>query len=515
MSKVRPVSTKVMNCLIKVPPGTDISWYDAATPEDAAEALKLGASLHTTLKAMKAGEAVAALEARQASELASVRTAADERIAAIQKELEAAASERAEAISRIKTLYETQQAERSTAAASAAAAQLNAAQAELRVAQERCAALEARAEVLRAGRDADVRAAEERTKTLLQHAMDEKERSLMRADATLTTLKEAYERQTEELRTLSDLLRKKPSANSRVKGTDYENEFKDKLQAVYGIGDGFALVDTARSGIGHAGDYLMNWGDHTILWEVKNYDKAVPTAEVEKFRRDMKENPQVRVGVMVSRFTQITGMSGAGDRTIEFIEGKMLIYLSNFEAMSEDTLPNLLLLFRTWWAQDHASDEEDDAKIAAVRQIEKLYEEASKAKTEWRLHKSHMETAIRWMAERVEETDSRLRNALDMLKGAAKPVEVPTDIFRDPMGDAKSIADIQTLLRITEPCPSGSCVLNELALRFAEERGRMTRDTAKTHIRALLLDSAIDAPKGKLIRVNGLVLKQSGNIEHV
>jgi hypothetical protein len=95
-----------------------------------------------------------------------------------------------------------------------------------------------------------------------------------------------------------------------------------------------------------------------------------------------------------------------------------------------------------------------------------------------------------------------------MLKGAAKPVEAPIDIFRDPMGDAKSIADIQILLRITTAAPSESCTLNELASRFAETHGRITQDTAKTRIRAILLDSVIDAQKGKAIRINGLILKQ-------
>lgn len=501
-----------MKYVLTLPPKTDTTWYDAASPEEAAEAMKLGVTIYTTMKAMKAGDAVAALEAKQAAELVAVRAAADERIATIQKELETAGAERIAAQQRAQALYETQRGELTAASAAekerlvaAHAVQLQSVQANARVQTERYAALEARAEILRAGRDEDIRAAEERTKILLQHALDEKERSIARAETTLATLKDAYERQTEELRMLADLIRKKPSSNSRVKGTDYETEFRNKLITVFGIGERFALVDSARSGIGHAGDYLMNWNDHTILWEVKNYDRAVPTAEVEKFRRDMKENPHVRIGVMISRTTAITGQTASGDRAIEFIEGKMLIYLSNFETMSEDTLLNLLLLFRIWWEQDHEADDEDTEKIAAIRQIEKLYEEAAKAKTEWRLHRSHMETAMRWVAERVEETESRLRAALNVLQGSAKPLDVPTGIFREIVGDVKSTVDVQTLLRIVNVNPSSSCTLNDLADAFAKER-KISRDTAKTHIRAVLLDSAIDAPKGKPLRVLGLSL---------
>lgn len=511
-------NTVIMECTIRLPSGTDTSWYDRAAPEEAAEALKLGATLYSTVKALKAGEAVAALESKQAAELAAVRANAEERVAAVAAELESATAAAAAAQQRAQALYETQRTEWITASAAEKdrlavnhATRLQEMQAEIQSATARAAALEERRKVLEAGRDADVRAAEDRTKALLQHALDEKERNIARGDATLATLKAAQEAQAEELRALADLIRKKPSASSSVKGKDYENAFRERLIATFGLGDRFSLTDSNRIGVGHAGDSLMTWGEHTIMWEVKNYDRAVPTAEVEKFRRDVKENPQVRVGVMISRSTAITGKTASGDRTVEFVEGKMLIYLSNFEAMSEDTLPNLLLLFRVFWAHDHADAEEEEAeaKAAAIRSIEKLLEEASRAKTEWRLHKSHMENAMRWIAERVEDTESRIRGALALLQGTAKVVAVPAGVFAEPGGDTRLAADIQTILQHTQVEPTASCALNDLADAFAKSRN-MTRDTAKTHIRAALQSTAIDARLGRPTRVLGLRLLHGG-----
>ena len=379
--------------------------------------------------------------------------------------------------------------------------------AELRLQQERFKALEERRLAVEARRAEDVREAEERTRRLLQQALDEKERAVQRGEQQLAALQEAFSKQTEEFRVLADLIRKKPSTSSSVKGKDYENTFRERLIATFGLADRFSLTDSNRIGVGHAGDSLMTWGEHTVLWEVKNYDRAVPTAEVEKFRRDMKENPQVRVGVMISRSTAITGKTASGDRAVEFVEGKMLIYLSTFEAMSEDTLSNLLLLFRVFWAHDtgDAEEEEVEAKAAAIRAIEKLLEEAARAKTEWRLHKTHMETAIRWMAERVEDTESRVRGALSLLQGTAKVVPVPTGLFAEPGGDVRIAADIQVILQHTEVEPSASCSLNDLAEVFAKSRG-VTRDTAKTHIRAALQTTAIDARAGRPTRVLGLRL---------
>jgi hypothetical protein len=502
-----------MKYFLHLPEDTDTSWYDSATPEEAAEALVLGATLYTTVKSMKAGEAVAALESKQAADLAAVRVAAEERIAAIQRELDAAAADRSAAQQRAAALFETQRNEATSTASAekerliaAHAKRLEEVMADLRLQQERYAALEERRKAIEQTRDIDIRVAEDRTKALLQHALDEKERAVIRADNALTALKEAYDRQTEEVRALGDLLRRKQQ-NVRMKGTEYENEFRDLLVRTFGLADRFSLTDSARSGIGHAGDYLMNHGDHTILWEVKNYDRVVPTGEVEKFRRDMKENPQVRVGVMVSRCSAITGMTASGDRAIEFLDGKMLIYLSNFESMSDDTLANLLLLFRLWWHHDkHMDEEDDDSKIVAIRQIERLHADATKAKTEWRLQKSRMEEALRWTASLVEDYEARLRAALNVLQGSVVSVEVPLGVFRDATGNEKMVLDIQTILRHTVAEVGSSCILNDLADVFAKERG-MTASTARTHITAVLLDSALDKAPGRTTKIQGLRLQ--------
>lgn len=219
----------------------------------------------------------------------------------------------------------------------------------------------------------------------------------------------------------------------------------------------------------------------------------------------MKENAQVRIGVMVSRYTPITGKVASGDRTIEFVDGKMLIYLSAFETMSDDTLLNLMLLFKTWWEHDKG-DEHDDSKEDAIRLIERLHGDAVRAKTEWRLHKSRMEDAMRWMAERIDESESRLKNALQLLQGSCASVEIPVGIFRDCEGDEKMIRDIQTILKHVVIEPTGSLVLNDLAELVSKDRS-VSRDTAKAHIRAVLLDSAVDAQKGKSVKILGMTMK--------
>lgn len=509
-------SHKTIKLLLEVPASFECVWYECATPDECAEALRIGATLHDTLKTMHANDEIKAIEERKNTEIIRIREHAAEQTASLQTQLQTAQSSLTDMQHRIHQLLENQRKELSFAASAEKERiqeqfkhQISELQHEIRLNQEKYDVLMERRKALEADREQDIRAAEERTQMLLQHTLDEKERAILRAEKTLETLHESYARQTDELRGLSDMLRKKTTnTNVKVKGTEYEALFREKLIAAFGVGERFELMDTARSGVGHAGDYLMKWGDHTILWEVKNYDKNVPTAEVDKFRRDVKDNPQVRIGVMVSRYTPITGKIQKGDRDIEFVEGKMLLYLSHFESMSDDTLMNLMFLFRVWWSCDNGHAEENETKETTIRIIEKLHTEALKAKTEWRLHKSRLDETIRWMAERVDEAETRLKNALNIIQGTVETLDIPDGIFRNYEGDERSQRDIQTILRHVTIDSSASLVLNDLAELFAKERS-VTRDTAKTHIRAVLLDSVVNAHKGKTVRVTGMSLLDS------
>ncbi len=496
-----------------VPVALNTDWYTTVAPEEAGEALTLGATLHTTVKNIKAGEAVAELEARQATELATLKATKEEQLATLQTELDATIAERTAATARAQTLLETQRAEATATATadkerlkSAHATQMAEAQSELTALKERCAALEARRKTVEEGREADIRVAEERTRVLLQQALDEKEKAKCAAESLLASLQTSYSALTIQVSALNDLIRCKQQ-NVRAKGTAYENEFRAKLTVAFGLVHGFKIIDSARSSAGHAADYITHLEDHKVMWETKDYDKPVPTAEVDKFRRDMKENHDVRIGVMISRATPITGMCDTGDRTVEFRDGKLLIYLSNFEAMSDDMLPSLLLLFRLYWANDKGEEEEvEEATQVAIRQVERDLADAQKARGEWKRYKTQMTDVLRWMEEQVEARESRLRATLNVLQGSVESVTVPPGLFSDPAGDKVMVEDIQTILRHATPDPTSTIPLNDLAKAFAEER-KISADAAKTHLRAVLLNSVMEVRAGKATLVRGLRAK--------
>jgi len=494
---------------IDVPDDFICDWYETATAEDAADALRIGSQLFMIMKTMKSTEDIQKLEAIKNKEIEQIRESSAAATRLLQEQISQLDSDIITQQININQVIESQRKAMATESAEALTKINTAAnkkiadiQYELKMLQEKYDAALIRRRELENNRDADIRIAEERTRILMQNLIDEKERAIQRADKTLGVLQDAYDKQADEMRQLSDLIRKKPTANVKLQGIDYENIFREKLIATFGLGEGFELIDTAKIGTGHAGDFIMKWGTHKIMWEVKNYNKAVPTSEVDKFRRDMKENPHINIGVMVSRYTPITGKTGKGNREVEIMENKLLIYLSVFETMEDDTLANLLMLFRVWWSV--SIGEITDNVASTIKQIETLHTDAIKAKTDWRLHKSRMEETIRWMAERVEDYEYRLKNVLNALQsGVSEMGDIPTGIFRDCTGDPKAYSDITLILKFTTPDPMQSVQLAELADIIAKEKV-VSRTTAVAHIKSVLLDESISAQKGKPTRIIGL-----------
>ena len=132
----------------------------------------------------------------------------------------------------------------------------------------------------------------------------------------------------------------KNSGNSQKKGTQGEGIFEDFLQRVFGsvgIKEEFSLVNVGAEG--HQGDIRMEWKNHKLLWEVKNYARSIETKEVTKFLRDMEENPDISLGVMVSLTTNITGHQKAGNVDIqELRDGRMCVYINSFLKNEDPTL---------------------------------------------------------------------------------------------------------------------------------------------------------------------------------
>ena len=129
------------------------------------------------------------------------------------------------------------------------------------------------------------------------------------------------------------------STGSSTKGRIGEQGFGGLLQTAFGsvgMGEEFEIEGVGKEG--YQGDLHMKWKGHKIMWEIKNYTRTVEDKEVLKFKRDMEQNVDFSIGIMVSLSSGIAHHTKAGDIDLqELPDGRILVYLTNF-IKHDDTL---------------------------------------------------------------------------------------------------------------------------------------------------------------------------------
>lgn len=473
--------------------------YLTGDPADIEEALWIGATIQGAVTGRRGDEGARRLAEEKERELAAIRGRYAEQEAALRTAL-------AEA-----------EAAAATAAQQAAKAERTAADGQLAILQSRYEALDARRKELEASREQDIQAATARCQQIMEKVVQAKEDQISRMEAAHARLQEGLTKHSEELVRLSAAVQRKTtaSANVKTKGSEYESEFRDKLVRAYGLVSGFSLKET-RLGAGHEMDFVMRMEDETVMWELKDYSAPVPKAEVDKFIRDLRGN-EGRIGVMISRTTDITGKAAGGDFVVETDEGKLAIYIGRFESWCGEggetqVFQTLAAIFRLWWSA-RRPDEEGAAAAPAIdvdgliKELERQLVDVAKRRTEWRQHKSRLDEAARWVADLLEEAEGRLDRLLKTVRGTATAPKhtVPTGIFREA-DDERGRQWIQSILDVAIPTEGHTVELRELVDGLAAIH-KLSKDTIRTHVKSVLLDTSITKGKGSIILVKGLIMR--------
>jgi hypothetical protein len=373
------------------------------------------------------------------------------------------------------------------------------------VLQGRYETLEARRRLLEESRTRDIDEAVKRTEGLMEKLVESKQDQLCKLEGAYQRLQEVISKQTDEISKLSSNLGKR-GANVKTKGSDYEEEFGEKLRRSFGLCRGFQLKDT-RLGTGHEMDFSMEMEGKVVMWELKNYTSTVPKAEVEKFLRDLKENPQAKIGVMISRSTDIYGKGVAGNLVTEFDNDKMMIYINKFEEFCGDDENRIFQmlgsLFRIWW-EYHREENNMFDRVEIVRELEKSIEEISKRRTEWRRHKAHLDELGRWTADLLDESEGRLdrilkraRNVDDYEVVVSHPV--PEGVFRDS-GEEKEMGWIRSIMKVCEA--GGEIEVRELVDLLGLYH-KLSKDTIRSNVMSIIKDSAV-IKKGVVKYIKGI-----------
>jgi hypothetical protein len=479
--------------------------YTKADLQDIEEALTMGAWIQATLKSKKSTEEVRKVTERKDAELLRIQTQYQERMAKLMDDRKVIAAEKEalhmEVMDRIK---EARGAERESCQKEAEET-LRQLRREHEILTSRYDLLDIRRQDLESSREKDIHDAVARTETLMEKLVSSKTDQLEKMENAYQKLHEVITKQSDDLVKLSATLGKR-GANVKQKGSDYEEEFGEKLKRHYGLCKGFELKDT-RLGMGHEMDFSMLIEGNLILWELKNYTSVVPKPEVDKFLRDLKEN-DATIGIMISRTTNIYGKC-ATTMTTECEEGKLMIYLNRMEEFcGEDEsriFHSLMAIFRIWWNY-HREDRGWD-RMEMVRELEKAVEEMAKRRTEWRRHKAHLEEITRWTVDLLEETETRLDRLLKQATTHASSddtlssndVPLPEGVFRETR-EEKDMTWIRSIMRVCSV--GGEMEIREL-VELLSATHTLSKDTIRSNVMAILQDSAV-TKKGIVKFVKGI-----------
>jgi hypothetical protein len=371
--------------------------------------------------------------------------------------------------------------------------------------QGRLETVEVRRRMVEESRDKDIQEAVRRTEQIMEKIVGSKQDQLSKMELAYQRLHDVILKQSEEIAKLSGVVGKR-GANVKTKGSDYEEEFGGKLRRHFGLCRGFALKDT-RLGSGHEMDFSMEMDGQFVMWELKNYSAVVPKAEVDKFLRDLKENPQANIGVMISRSTDIYGKNPYGLMHTEFDGEKMMVYVSKFEEFcGEDehrVFQMLTGLFRIWW-QYHREEANTFDRADIVRELEKAIEDLSKRRTEWRRHKAHLDELGRWTTDLLDESEARLDRLLKRARNveenvASVPLVIPEGVFRDS-GEEKEMTWMRSIMKVCSP--GGEIEVREL-VELLSTHHKLSKDTIRSNIMSIVRDSAV-LKKGVVKYIRGI-----------
>ena len=112
------------------------------------------------------------------------------------------------------------------------------------------------------------------------------------------------------------------NASSSFRGQDGEMQFEQLAETTMK----WKLTNTSK--IPHSCDYSSEIHGSPVFFEIKNYTDPVRNEEVLKFLRDMKEHPEVIIGIFISWNTRIVGKDQTLPISIEWInDSQCAIYI--------------------------------------------------------------------------------------------------------------------------------------------------------------------------------------------
>jgi hypothetical protein len=219
------------------------------------------------------------------------------------------------------------------------------------------------------------------------------------------------------------------NASSSYRGQDGETFFQTLAEEKMK----WKLTDTSK--IPHSCDYSATIHNIQVFFEMKNYTSDVRSDQVTKFLRDMKEHPEVHIGIFISLDTKITGKDKDKPISIEWInDTQCAVYIQRFKELDEDHTMSLIdqvikmssIYSKMIGSKGDMSEESmlqgriDKARVYIEEYISETCSLIKRVTNDQKLHRQLVESSYSHTLAVLKTQSNAIKTALEILTGEYK-----------------------------------------------------------------------------------------------
>ena len=219
------------------------------------------------------------------------------------------------------------------------------------------------------------------------------------------------------------------NSSSVLRGQDGEKYFSELAMSKMN----WVLENTSK--IQHSCDYSGIIHKIPVFFEVKNYTADVTQKEITKFLRDMKENPDVLVGIFISLNRRIVNKNKDVPISIEWInDSQCAVYIQSFKELDEDhTLSmidqliklsstyNKLIASKGYLSQESMLQERiDKARVYIEEYINESCSLITRVANDQKILKKHIESTFSHTLAELRKHYTCINTVLEIITGEYK-----------------------------------------------------------------------------------------------
>jgi len=282
---------------------------------------------------------------------------------------------------------------------------------------------------------------EEKNSQALEALRKSYEQAIILKEEALQNREEKVSQREQELQTTLQR-----NASSSYRGQDGETFFQTLAEEKMK----WKLTDTSK--IPHSCDYSATIHNIQVFFEMKNYTSDVRSDQVTKFLRDMKEHPEIHIGIFISLHTKITGKDKDKPISIEWINDiQCAVYIQTFKELDEDHTMSLIdqvikmssIYSKMIGSKGDMSEESmlqgriDKARVYIEEYITETCSLIKRVTNDQKLHRQLVESSYSHTLAVLKTQSNAINTALEILTGEYKEDNVIDETLVDTVEQVK------------------------------------------------------------------------------